>query len=154
MSMGTGLARKRARSDVRRIWTNARRRKFLEHLARTCNVAASARVAGMATNSPYALRNRDAAFAEAWDQALMEGYDRLEASMFDRAMNGKVETVTRGAVVEERRTYSDNVALTLLRMHRERVERKRAATAGRAPDDLLAVIRERLDRLHDRKDRR
>lgn len=150
--MSAGSTKRRARPEIRRTWTEMKRRKFLETLALTCNVTAAARSLGMAPNSPYALRARDAAFAEAWDQALTEGYDRLEASVYERALNGKVETVTRGDVVEERRTYSDNLAMMLLRMHRERVERWRESRAGRDPESLLAVLRERLVLLHERKE--
>ena len=49
---------------------------FLDHLAQTANVAASARAAGVSSNAVYAERRRTPAFRDAWALALAEGYAR------------------------------------------------------------------------------
>lgn len=68
--------------------TPARRRRFLEHLAATCNVIASAKSAGLSYNTFYTLRRNDPDFAAAWEQAIQTGYDRLEEALLARALRG------------------------------------------------------------------
>lgn len=67
---------------------------FLEALRRTGVVAQAARAAGASYTAVYALRNSDADFAAAWDDALEESYDALEAELLDRAVNGVPEPLT------------------------------------------------------------
>lgn len=50
------------------------RARFLDHLAETANVSASARAAGVASSAVYAERRRSPAFRDAWALALAEGY--------------------------------------------------------------------------------
>ncbi len=53
---------------------NARnRRLFLNHLAETANVAASARAAGITSSGVYAERRRSAGFRDDWARALGSG---------------------------------------------------------------------------------
>ncbi|RYD63816.1 MAG: hypothetical protein EOP58_10740, partial [Sphingomonadales bacterium] len=59
-------------------WTAKMRASFLDHLAATCNVKASAEFIGVDPVSVYALRRRDARFTEAWGEALALGYEMLE----------------------------------------------------------------------------
>ena len=51
---------------------------FLQKLAETSNVTASAAQAGVATSRAYKTRREDAKFAAAWRAALFEGYQHLE----------------------------------------------------------------------------
>ena len=51
---------------------------FLQKLAETSNVTASAAHAGVATSRAYKTRREDAKFAAAWRAALFEGYQHLE----------------------------------------------------------------------------
>ena len=62
---------------------------FLEHLAATCNVQASAKAAGVAVSTVYANRMRDAGFRADWDAALAQGYARLEAALIERALRSE-----------------------------------------------------------------
>ena len=73
----------------RNLFGKARRRAFLEHLAATCNVQASAAVAGAAVSTVYANRMRDAEFRADWDAAIQQGYARLEAALIARATQGE-----------------------------------------------------------------
>ena len=60
---------------------------FLEHLAATCNVVASARAAGIGTAAAYRRRRVDEAFAAAWREAMQLGYERLEEALLARALS-------------------------------------------------------------------
>lgn len=62
------------------------RAHFLDHLAETANVSASARAAGVASSAVYAERRRSPAFREAWALALAEGYARLETDLLAEAL--------------------------------------------------------------------
>ncbi len=59
----------------------ATRNAFLGYLAQTANVMFSERLAGMSQGSAYGVRRRDAAFAEAWVEALEQGYAHIEAQL-------------------------------------------------------------------------
>ena len=50
-------------------WTNAKAVTFIVTLAATRSVTLAARAAGMSRKAAYALRDRDARFADAWRQA-------------------------------------------------------------------------------------
>lgn len=130
-------------------WTKRLRDRFLETLAATANVSASARAAGMCPQGAYKLRDRDAAFADAWRKALARGYERLELMLLERALHGEEKEVWyRGEKVGTMRSYSNPLALTLLRAHRESV---RQSPAIEEPEVLrkrlelrIAEMRERL----------
>ncbi|NII57318.1 hypothetical protein [Sphingomonas aerolata] len=82
------------RLQVRRAakggWTPAKRAAFLEHLAATCNIAASARAVGMAPRGAHALKARDAVFAADWAGAIEAAYETLEVRLLAYAL-GEVE---------------------------------------------------------------
>jgi hypothetical protein len=67
-------------------WTPAKRVAFLEHLAATANVAASARAVGMAPRGAHALKARDAVFAADWAGAIEAAYATLEARLLAYAL--------------------------------------------------------------------
>lgn len=67
-------------------WTKARKTRFLNELAVSCNVMRAAAKVGAFPASAYRRRATDAAFAEAWQAALQSGYDRLEAALLRRAI--------------------------------------------------------------------
>ena len=93
--MGAGAGGKAGgRLQVRKAakggWTPAKRAAFLEHLAATCNIAASARAVGMAPRGAHALKARDAVFAADWAAAIEAAYETLEARLLAYAL-GAVE---------------------------------------------------------------
>ena len=65
--------------------TEAKRQRFLDTLAETCNVRVSAEASGMDRNSFY--RRRDAGFADAWQAAMAIGYLRLEEALLHYALS-------------------------------------------------------------------
>jgi hypothetical protein len=69
----------------RKLFGERRQRRFLESLAATCNVTESAKAAGVVVNTVYNCRMKSPAFRAAWEQALEQGYARLEAAMLAQA---------------------------------------------------------------------
>jgi len=82
-SNGRKLQKRSVRSDG---WTRARRALFLAEFAATCNTRASAAKAGMSERSVRALCRRDPQFAALCEEALQDGYRRLEAELLARAL--------------------------------------------------------------------
>lgn len=66
---------------------SARKRDaFIQHLGETCNVRLSAERVGVSFSTFYKIRQRDPAFAAAWQQALDDGYQRLEMGLLHAAL--------------------------------------------------------------------
>lgn len=108
---------------------------FLEHLRETANVSSSAREAGVARQVAYKERDNSEAFRDAWDDAIEEGLDYLEAEARRRAYEGTLKPVyQQGVQVGEIREYSDTLTIFLLK--------------GRRPE----VFSERIKQEHTGKD--
>ncbi len=103
-----------AKMVKRKSWTKTSEGKFIAWLARTSNVAASLRKAGMTGSDPYAHRMKSETFRGAWDAALNEGYAELEVQALDEARNGATAEVERSPAGERLRA-------TLLNAHAKRV---------------------------------
>ncbi|RYY46399.1 MAG: hypothetical protein EOP59_02905 [Sphingomonadales bacterium] len=67
----------------------AKRQAFLDGLAYSCNVRASAGFAGVDITTVYYHRTRDAEFARQWQEAVEVGYDRLEALVLEHGGAGQ-----------------------------------------------------------------
>lgn len=74
-----GGRRWQARRARRNRFTAERKTAFLEHFCATCDARASADAAGVSVSTVFSHRRSDAAFAAAWQEALQQGYARLEA---------------------------------------------------------------------------
>lgn len=139
---GSGPQLRAVRKDG---WTPARRKKFLEALAATCNVSEAARVAGKNLSSAYYQRRRDPGFAREWNQALSVGYAELEALLLRQSLFGvEQEEVTldsEGAVKSRKlkRGHPQVVAVRLLLAHRGAVEKMRAEEMRDSPETEDAV---------------
>lgn len=139
-------------------WTPARRVRFLETLAATCNVSEAARVAGRDLSGAYALRRRDPGFARDWQGALAEGYAELEALLLRQSLFGcEQEDVVmdgEGAVKSRkvRRAYPHNVAVRLLLAHRATALSVREREMHDRPDgeDAVARLRAALKQVRGR----
>lgn len=93
--------------------------QFLEALAESSNVAASARAAGVSGNAMYRERRRNAGFAARWHEALCEGFARLEAELLSEALvapSGNVKDATLKSRAQKYR-----LGLALLAAHRAAV---------------------------------
>ena len=131
----------RACKRSRRDWTKGKEETFLSTLAETCNVRLSAEAAGMSVAGVYLRRKKVAAFRAAWAEAIGAAYQRLELVMLDRALNGTEKIVVRKDGSEERmREYPNQIALHLLKMHRDS-----AVEATVEPNEAdIEEVRERL----------
>jgi hypothetical protein len=121
------------------------RRVFLETLASTSNVAASARAADVPAARAYEARRKDAGFHRAWQEALCEGYEHLEMEMLHRLREGEIKRAA-GAKVGVR-VYDNATSLRLLTAHRESVSRQQAIRGNREAREVIAEINERIARL-------
>lgn len=91
--------------------------KFLDLLAQTGKVAASARAVGFASTAYlHKLRRDDEDFAEAWGQAVEAAGDVLEEEASRRALHGVLEEIYyKGEVVGSKYMYSDQLLMFLMR---------------------------------------
>jgi hypothetical protein len=81
---------------------------FLDKLGKRANVSEAADVAGVSRFTAYEWRKKDAAFAEAWGDAIERAVDGLEDKAWTRA-----------------ETESDTLLVTLLKAHRPEKYRER-----------------------------
>jgi hypothetical protein len=98
-------------------WTPGRQRIFLDCLSECGCVARAARAVGMSPRSAYRLLESDGAesFAEAWDQAIARGIEKLRADAIDRAIRGAwVPIVRKGRIVRQEFRHKDRLAIALL----------------------------------------
>lgn len=115
-----GGKRPQMRKSKARDWTKEKDAKFLSVLAETCNVTVAALDAGVSVGGAYKRRRENAAFRAGWMEAISVAYQRLELVLLDRAFNGTEKVVKRRDGSEERMTeYSNQLGLTLLRLHRD-----------------------------------
>jgi rRNA maturation protein Rpf1 len=103
-----------------RAWTKEKEATFASVLAETCNVTRAAEEAGVSASSAYRRRKENAAFRASWLEAIGVAYQRLELVLLDRAFNGTEKLVKRRDGSDERMIeYSNQLGLTLLKMHRD-----------------------------------
>ena len=98
-------------------WTAERQRTFLAALADTGCVSIAAEAADITPRSCYRLRRHPeaAAFAKAWDEALLIATGRLAAIAFERAIVGTPRDVWRhGKLIAEMSVPSDKMMMFLL----------------------------------------
>ncbi|HET6537542.1 MAG TPA: hypothetical protein VFG34_05430 [Sphingopyxis sp.] len=123
---------------------------FLDALAETSNVTASARAAGMAASAFYRERRRSADFADRWHDALCEGFVRLETELLSEALvaaTGNVKDATLRARAQKYR-----LGLALLAAHRAAVRGTKSLAVGSSAGSVDA--KDRLARrLRDMQDR-
>lgn len=123
---GTDSTSKVSRGSPPRNW----RDRFLKVLAKTGNVLASTKSAGIDRKTAYAKRRKEPKFAERWDEALEEAADLLELEARRRAVNGVARPVyQQGKKVGDVQEYSDFLLKFLLQGARpERYRETRGGT--------------------------
>jgi hypothetical protein len=112
---------------------------FLEKLAETSNVKASADHAGVNTGRAYQARREDPAFAAAWRAALYEGYQHLEMEVLGFLRSGDPE-----------RKFDVANAIRLLAAHKATVAQERAAIDDRDEQAVLDSIDAMIDEMRER----
>lgn len=143
-----------------RAITAAEKAAFLDHLAQCCNVTASAAAAGRSVDGFNRIRNRDAEFAAAWQDALKSGYAMIEALMLERAKQALEAKKADGASAAARQgaeyalAMDSELILRLLTLHRRTVQGDRRG--GNAPpvaaseEVACAAILKKLKQLRKR----
>ena len=150
--MLVGGEKSQMRKASNRDWSKAKEQVFLTVLAETCNVTCAAAEAGVSVSAAYRRRKADAGFRAAWLEAIGSAYQRLELVLLERAFAGTEKIVRRKDGSEERKVeYPNQLALTLLKMHRDTAME---AGADFAPDDIEEVrqrVIAKLERLRRRE---
>lgn len=124
--VAASLAPEDGRSDG---WTPFARRLFLEVLSETGRVTTACEYAQLTKQSAYALRARDPLFAASWDAACEIARAPLADALYERAIEGVTETITKdGKVVAERHRHDNRLSIAVL--HRLDKRCDRAAEAG------------------------
>lgn len=129
----------------------AARDAFLASLAMTANVTASAKAARTSSSRVYRERSKSAVFRQQWQEALTEGYARLEAELLAEALrpaSGSIKDMTL-----KTRQMKIRLGMTLLSLHRASVRgasKDKAPIAAQTPAELKQRWTARLDALHDR----
>lgn len=133
------------------LLTEARQAIFLEALASGDTISTAAKKAGVTRRVAYNLRQRDDAFAAAWDQAYEAGGDVLEQEALRRAVHGTLKPVyQQGQQVGEIREYSDNLLIMLLKgrkpeRYRDRVDFTSAGKSIQALGDALLAAADTIE---------
>lgn len=122
---------------------------FLARLAESSNVSAAAAEAGVATATLYARRRADAEFAQAWCEALAEGYDRLEMELLERLRTGRIEDVDADG---SRRKFDVATAFRCIAAHREAVAREKGRR--KLADEMVTMeaINAKIDELRRKEE--
>ncbi len=123
-----GRAVQKRRNGRRHLFDRKKKEIFLEHLAASCNVTASAQAAGVNLATPYVHRMKDRDFAEKWWLALEQGAAKLVALRLQREVEKAEQLTLEGAMPPDERTVIDLVKL--LAQMRE-VSRELAGEKGR-----------------------
>lgn len=145
-----GGAQPKAREGRKDDISEEQKDRFFAALAETCNVTRSARAAGFSTDWAYRRRKKDAAFRNAWQAAVREGYAKLELVLLERAIKGTPKILFRRDGSERVvREYSTALAVNLLRRHAEAADSAAYEPAEGELSEIRERILERLDRLRE-----
>ena len=124
-------------------WTKKREDIFFGELAEVCNVAAAARAAGFPdAKSAYTRKKRDPDFRAAWEEAVAEGYGRLELEMLERARFGENRPADLGKSGREAAGDPHRAGLSLLK---HPPEPGAGTGAGGAAADARPKLRDEIE---------
>jgi hypothetical protein len=122
-------------------WHPELRVKFLEALAQTGNVQASAYFVQRTRQSAYDLRRRDPDFARAWLAALVLAREEAQDKLQERAIEGIEEEIFyHGEVVATRRRYDSRLLLAHLARLDKIAEQIPAQRGAARFGDMLEAI--------------
>ena len=133
-------------------WSEAKVMGFLSVLAETCNVTRAAAETGVSVSAAYRRRKADAGFRAAWLEAIGSAYQRLELVLLERAFVGTEKIVRRKDGSEERMVeYPNQLALTLLKMHRDTAAEANEEFAPSDIEEIRERVIQKLQRLRKRE---
>lgn len=124
------------------------RESFLSVLGRTGNPSSACKESGLTRRQINVMKQRDASFAIAYDEALDDAADLLEAEAWRRALEGIEQPVLKAGlpvldpVTHEPmivRRYSDPLLVLLLRGFKPGKFQTRSGTAPAIPDPGAAI---------------
>jgi hypothetical protein len=120
---------------------------FLNHLAETSNVKASADAASVTQTLVYKKRRTDPAFAERWYAALAEGYDTLEMELLERLRTGRLEDELPDGT---KRKFDIGTAFKCISAHRDTVLREKARRSLSDEVSTMTTINAKIDAMRAR----
>lgn len=120
-------------------WSEEAEAQFLDLLAASCNVTASAEGAGFSKAALYKRRRDDPAFAQRWQAALEQGYARIELLLVQRAGEALAGHVPDPDAPLAVMTIKE--AITVLQLHRSSVKGDGRAPGWRARPRPLEDMR-------------
>ena len=123
-------------------WSEEAEALFLDHLAATCNVTASAEAAGFSREAIYKRRRHDPGFAERWQAALEQGYARIEMALVRRAADALEGFAPDPDTPIPEMTVQD--AVTILKLHGPAVKGEGRAPGWRARPRSLDEMRDSI----------
>lgn len=134
---GNGRWRQVTRTRLRQ-WTPRIEARFLAEVGASCNVQRACAAVEMSRQSAYAHRRRWPDFAERWDAAIEQGYDRLAAALVANvgAMLGDTELVPE----VDMGPVTVTEAVQLLGRHKRRAMRDRRVDGRTARVRTLAEV--------------
>jgi hypothetical protein len=121
---------------------------FLDSLAETSNVTASAKAAGIATSTAYEAKRTRPEFNRQWRRALCEGYELLEMELLNRLRTGEIRN---SAAKKGVRAFDNANAFRLLIAHRDEAGRQRAARDNQDAEAIIASIDAKLAKMRQRQ---
>jgi hypothetical protein len=113
---------------------------FLDHLAETSNVSASAEKAGISPSRAYKVRREEPEFARLWLTALWEGYTHLEMEVVRRLRHGDHSTADAGR-------YDFANAVRLLAAHRDTASQAMAQQRNVTAAEVRASIDRKVEEI-------
>lgn len=119
------------------------RATFLDHLAETSNVTASAAEAGVSPGRAYKVRREDPEFARAWLAALWEGYTHLEMEVVRRLRAGDHSA-------NDKSRYDFANAVRLLAAHRDNASQAMAQQRNVSAAEVRASIDRKVEEIRQR----
>ena len=116
------------------------RQRFLLTLSKPGHTSKACQTSGLTRRQVTTLREDDAAFGRAYDDAMNEAVDLLEAEAWRRALRGTTQPISRAGQPVVTRRYSDPLLMMLLRGCRPEKFRMQGKTS--MPADPMIGIRE------------
>lgn len=137
--------------EARRTSTTPRwQARFLTALSDTSSVEQAAEAAGISLEHVHKLRREDADFAAQWQDALNEGYDRLELDLLYRLRSGRTEEQDETGA---KRKFDIATGFRILSAHRQRQQAEGRGQSDHGTEaDVIASIDARLDAFRARRE--
>jgi hypothetical protein len=125
-------------------------RLFLEELARTSNITASAKAAGFTTKPAYDLKKKSGSFKAQWLEALSEGYARLEADLLAEALRPASPHLKDMTLKQKQ--LKVRLGMALLAAHRNTVRgaEKPSPSRSRDPEEVKKRLAARFTAMNKR----